>query len=96
MPEMMVIGGVVLGRGDERIEPPIGKPFDFTADEIDTLLKDSPPPIRALKDESEGNPEAGKSPVAKKAEVTSPPKPSVAAGNPLAKKAGKAEDDGEL
>lgn len=91
MPEMMVIGGVVLGRGDERIEPPIGKPFDFTQAEIDGLMKDSPAPIRAVKDESEGNPEAGKSPAARKAEVTSA-KP---AGNPLAGKP-KAKDDDDL
>jgi hypothetical protein len=86
MPEMMVIGSVVLGRGDERIEPPIGKVFDFTADEIKTLLKDSPMPIREPKDESGGMVEVGKPgepvvPGKVGAEMTSAAKNP---GNPLA------------
>lgn len=103
MPQMMVTGSVVVGRGEERIEPPIGQAFDFTQGEIDTLLRDSPPPIRAPRDESEGISEVGKPGAPVRAGKVGPEMTSAGpkvAGNPLAgnqkTKGGAKEDDGEL
>lgn len=90
MPEKIVTHGVIVVRDGERVEPPIGKPFDFTDAELKDLAKDNPVPIRDVRDESGGAREAGKG----------APATNKAPGNPLAgrqnARPGKAEVDEEL
>lgn len=42
MPKRIVLQTVALWRDGQRVVPPISKPFDFTKDELDTIIKLNP------------------------------------------------------
>lgn len=52
MAQMVPVEGVTVGRDGKRVTPPVGKSFDFTAEEIKSIKAARPEALRKPVDES--------------------------------------------
>lgn len=77
MPIRIPVKGVIVFRDKQQVRPPLGKPFEFTQQEIEDLERAAPGHVRKPIMEDDGSMVADKTPVkTKKAKIaTEAPKP---------------------
>lgn len=63
MPIRIPVKGVIVFRDKQQVRPPLGKPFEFTQQEVDDLEKAAPGHIRKPIVEDDGSMVADKTPV---------------------------------
>lgn len=100
MAKRIPVQTVIVHRDGKRVSPPIGQPFDFTADEIKSLTERNPDAIRKVNDESKLAPDQHDDEddldARQEAEAAAADKAEKAAAKKAAKTGGDKTDDDDL
>ena len=97
MPKRVPLQGIIVTRNGRQVQPPVGKVFDFTAEEIETLKLRNPKALRTPVNEGENKDVEAKETdlVGNKPPVKAEPAKGAAATQ-VAKPTTKADTKGDL